>query len=71
MTQSPLVEERAVIVGTASSPIPVPFSTACSHVLEYGLGLWVWENVNLCSSRMEVSSVIMFSEERLFYIIKV
>ena len=54
MTQSPLVDDRAVMVGTASSPIPVPFSTACSHVLEYGLGLWVWENVNLCSFRMVV-----------------
>ena len=34
MTQRPLVEERAVIVGTASSPMPVPFSTSCNHVLE-------------------------------------
>ncbi len=71
ITHNPLVDDRAVIVGTASSPIPVPLSTACSHVFEYGLGLCVWENVNLLSFRMGVSGFIMFSEERLFYITKV
>jgi len=34
MTHRPLVELLAVIVGTASSPMPVPFSTSCSHVFE-------------------------------------
>lgn len=60
MTHKPLVEALAVTVGRASCCMPVVFKTSCNHVLEKGLMVRGWENVNLVQNRIG---------QRLFYIV--
>lgn len=73
-THSPLLDDRAVMVGISSLAMPVLSRTSCSQVSEEVLLARVCKNVNLSRLESRVGGILMFfgfvqsMSDRVFYI---